>query len=126
MFDYVKDWIKTCSHCDITYKWCRRGSELLFSWPVITHFVILHVDLWFSDDFTDYAGSHYLLNCMCDLTQFVVVVPVPEMSSSIIAKYFMQEVLLNFGICHLIVMNDDTPFKELFTAACDSFQLKYE
>ena len=43
---------------------------------------------------TDYTASHYLFNCMCDLIQsVVVVVPVPGMTASIIAKYFMQEVL---------------------------------
>ena len=71
----------------------------------------LHVDLWYPGDFIDYTGSHYLLNYMCDLTQFVVVVPVPGITASIIAKYFMQEVLLKFGLCHLEVMDDGTPFK---------------
>ena len=63
---------------------------------------------------------------MCDLTQFVVVVPVPGMTASIIAKYFMQEVLLKFGIGHLVVIYDDVPFKGICIAACDSLHLKYE
>ena len=67
--------------------------------------------MWCPGDFTDYTGSRYLLNCMCDLTQFVVVVPVPGITASIIEKYFMQEVLLKFGIFHLVVMDDGTLFK---------------
>ena len=89
-------------------------------------FAIVHVDLWRPGDFTDYTGSYYLLNCMCDLTQFVVVVPVPGMTALIIAKYFMQEVLLKFGLCYLVVMDDGTPFKGFFLLACDAFQIKYE
>ena len=65
------------------------------------------------------------MNCVCDLTQFVVVVPVPGMITSIIAKYFMQEVLLKFGICHLVVMDDGTPFKGAFVLTCDALHLKY-
>ena len=57
---------------------------------------------------------------MCDLTQFVVVFPVTGMTVSIITKYFMQEVLSKFGICHLVVMDDSTIFK-IFIMACDSF-----
>ena len=61
---------------------------------------------------------------MCDLTQFVVVVPVPGMTASIIAKYFMQEVLLKFGIFHLVGMDDGTPFKGTFVLACDALHLQ--
>ena len=63
---------------------------------------------------------------MCNHTQFVVVVPVPGMTASVIAKYFMQEILLKFGIRHLVVMNDGTPFKGAFILACDALHLKYE
>ena len=89
-------------------------------------FAILHADLWCPGDFTDYTGSHYLLNVMCDLTQFVVVVPVPGSTSAVIAKYFMQDVLLKFGLCLLVVVDDGTPFKAAFTAACDSLRIPFE
>ena len=36
----IKDWIKSCPYCTITYKWHRRGSELLFYWPVSAPFTI--------------------------------------------------------------------------------------
>ena len=62
---------------------------------------------------------------MCDLTQFVVVVPVPGTTSTVIAKYFMQDVLLKFGICLLVVIDDGTPFKAAFTTACDSLKIPF-
>ena len=49
---------------------------------------------------------------MYDMSQFVVVVPVPDESSAILASYFMQHVLMKFGLCHLVVLDDGTPFKE--------------
>ena len=48
---------------------------------------------------------------MCDLTKCVVVVPVPGATSTLIAKYFMQYVLLKFGLCLLVAIDDDTQFK---------------
>ena len=53
-----------------------------------------------------------LINSMYDMSQFVVVVPVPDESSAILASSFMQHVLMKFGLCHLVVLDDGTPFKE--------------
>jgi len=86
----------------------------------------LHADLWYPGDFTDYTESHYLLNVMCDLTQFVVVVPVPGCTSAIIAKHFVQDVLFKFDICYLVVIDDGTPFKSAFTAACNLLKILFE
>ena len=55
---------------------------------------------------------------MYDMSQFVVVVPVPDESSAILASYFMQHVLMKFGLCHLVVFDDGTPFKELSGIKC--------
>ena len=41
----VSDWIKQYAHCMLTYRWRRRGQELIFSWPVSSPFAILHVNL---------------------------------------------------------------------------------
>ena len=122
----IKAWSKACSYCNHTNRWRRRGSELLSSWPVSSPFAILHADLWCPGDYTDYTGSHYLLNVICDLTQFVVVVPVTGSTSALMAKYFMQDVLLKFGLCLLVVIDDGTPFKSAFTAACIVLKIPFE
>ena len=88
--------------------------------------MILYADLWYPGDFTNYTGIHYLFNVICDLTQFVVVVPVPGATSALIAKYFMQKDLLKFGLCLLVATNDVTPFKAAFTTAYDLLKLPLE
>ena len=47
---------------------------------------------------------------MCDIIQFVVVVPVLDESSATLASHFMQYVLMKFGLCHLVTLDDGTPF----------------
>ena len=69
---------------------------------------------------------HYPLNITCDFTHFVVVVPVPGATSVLIKKYFMQDVLLKFGICALMVINDGKPFKGLFTVTCTALKLSLD
>ena len=66
------------------------------------------------------------MNTMCDMSQFVVVVPVPNESSTTLASFFMQHVLMKFGICHLVVLDDGSPFKGAFIAMCDALNLNYD
>ena len=62
----------------LTYKWRRRGQEVIFSWSVSSPFVILHVDFCLPGNFTDSSGNVSLMNVKCEMTQFVIVVPDPN------------------------------------------------
>ena len=66
------------------------------------------------------------MNAMCDMSQFVVVVPVTNESSAILAENFFQHVLMKFGLCHLVVIDDGTPFKGAFVAMCKALALNYD
>ena len=41
-----------------------------------------------------------------------MVVPVPDGTSSTLADHFMQHVLMKFGMCYLVVLDDGTPLKK--------------
>ena len=122
----IHQWIKECPHCRLTFHWRHRGPELMFSLPVSSPFAIIHVDLWMHGKYTDSNGNMALKNAMCDMSQFVVVVPVTNESSAILAENFFQHVLMKFGLCHLVVINDGTPFKNAFVAMCTALDLNYE
>ena len=97
----------------------------MFSWTVSLPFAILHVDLWIPGNYTDNNGNIALMNTMCGIIHFVVVIPVPDESSITLASYFMQHVLMKFGLCHLIVLDDSTPFKEDLIAIYQALNLNY-
>ena len=59
-----------------------------------------------------------LLNAMCDTSQFVVVVLVRDETSTTLADNSMQQVLMKFGLCHLVVLDDGSPCKGSFIAMC--------
>ena len=110
----------------LTNRWRRRGQELTFSWPVGYPFAILHVDLWIPDHHADPNGYISLMNTMCDMSQFVIVVPVPNESSATLSPFFMQHVLVKFVLCHLVVLDDGSPFKGAFIAMCNALRLNYD
>ena len=122
----IKDWIQQCPNCILTCRWPRRGQELMFSWPIISSFAILHVDLWSPRHMTNQNGYIALMNTMYDIIQFVLVVPVPDETSATLASHSMQHVLLKFGMCRLVVIDDGTPFKGTFVAMCQALNLNYE
>ena len=99
---------------------------MIFSWPVSSPFAILHVNLRSPGHMANQDGYKALMNTMCDMNQFVVVVPVPDGTSATLDSQFMQYVLLKFGMCHLVVIDDGTPFKGAFVAMCQALNLNYD
>ena len=98
----------------------------MFSWPVSSPFAIIHVDLWMPGKYTDTNGNMALMNTMCDMSYFVVVVLVTNESSATLAENFFQHVLMKFGLCHLVIIDDGTPFKGDFVAMCIALDLNYD
>ena len=63
---------------------------------------------------------------MCDMTQFVVVVPIPNETSTTLADHSMQHILLNFGIYYLVILDDDSPFKCVFSAMYKTLYINFD
>ena len=66
----------------------------------------------------DHKDSGPLLNCMCDLTQFVVSCIMTDINANLLAKIFMEEVVLNFGMVTVVVVDADSRFRSIFEAMC--------
>ena len=98
----------------------------MFTWPVSSPFAILHVNLWIPGHYTDSNGYIALMNVICDMCQFVVVVPVPDEIYATLATSFMQHVLMKYDICRLVVLDDGASFKESFINVCQALNLHYE
>ena len=98
----------------------------MFSWPVTYPFAILHVDTWIPGYHTYTDGYIAFMNAMYDMSQFVVVVPVPDESSGTLASYFMQHVLMKFDIYYLVVLDDSSHFKGVFITMCEALNLNHD
>ena len=51
---------------------------------------------------------------MCDMNQFVVVIPVTNETSVTRVDHFIQHVILKFDSYYLVILDDDIPFKSVF------------
>ena len=52
-------------------------------------FAIIHVELWIPSNYTDNNGYMDLMNIICDMSQFVIIVPVSDNFSPVFASHFM-------------------------------------
>ena len=59
------------------------------------------------------------------MRQFVIIVPVLDESFTTLASYFMHHVLMKFGLCHLVVLDDGSPFKGVFIAMYNVLNLNH-
>ena len=126
MREDIKQWVKSCAHCISYNAWRDRRSELYFSWPITTPFWIMHVDLWSPGEITNSKQEKgYLLNALCDLTQFVISIPTFTITSDHLAQLFMEHVFLTFGCCAVVVVDDGSTFKGTFQAMCTALGITF-
>ena len=121
----IKDWVKQCLHYMITYKWRKRGQEVMFLWLVSSSFTILHVDLSIPRHFTDINSNVAIINTTCGMIHFVVVVLAPNETSATLADYSMQHVFSKFSICYLVILDDGSPFKGAFSTICKALNINF-
>ena len=121
----INNWVSICPECVLTRSAVRQSSELIYSWPVSSPFYILHVDIWAPGDSSSIYGFQYLLTAMCDLTGFVLLAHVPDLTASTLAASFMTHILLKVGCCGIICPDAASSFKDQFRAMCTALQLPY-
>eukprot|EP00978_Attheya_sp_CCMP212_P008208 scaffold19187_cov69-Attheya_sp.AAC.2 len=64
------------------------------------------------------------MKCMCDMTQFVVVVPVQQTTTAYLARMFMEHVLMKFGVCAIVVVDEGSTFNPAFVDMCACLKLR--
>ena len=67
----------------------------------------------------------YLLNSMCDISQFLVSSPTVDINAAHLAQLFVPDAIMTFGICSVIVINNGSSFKEVFIEMCDALELTH-
>ena len=115
----VKEWVQRCAQCIASRTWKNRKHDLYFSWPVTVPFWILHCDLWSPGNIQDNQGNSTVLNCMCDLTQFVVSSVTSDVTAPALSQLLMENVILKYGMCAVIVVDAGSNFRGMFEQLCD-------
>ena len=65
------------------------------------------------------------MNSMCDISQFVISSPMTNINAAHLANFFMADVVLSFGMCSVVVIDDGSSFKQFFKLMCDALAITY-
>ena len=112
MRENIKEGVASCAYCIAYNAWRSKQSEFYFSWPITMPFWIKYLDLWSPGNIIDDIGKQdYLMNRMCDLTQFLVSCPTSNFTAVFLVRLFMSRIFLTFGMCSVIVVDDGSTVK---------------
>ena len=79
-------------------------------------FAIIHINILIPGRFTNSKINMSLMNTMGDILYFVVVIYVPDESSTPLVEHCFQYFLMGFVLCHLVVLDDESQFKSICIA----------
>ena len=62
---------------------------------------------------------------MCDLTKFIVSSIITDIKSEVLAKLFVEEVVLSFEMVDVVVVDSDSRFRGEFQEICKTIQITF-
>ena len=69
----------------------------------------MHLDIWSPGNVSNkHEGGTYILNCMCDLTKFVVSCILIETRSEDMSKFCIEQMILTFRMVVVVVVDADS------------------
>ena len=81
----------------------------------------MHVDIWSPGIIeTDDGNEGYLMNWMCDLTQFIISSVTHFTDAATLAHIFMSDVVSIFGMFCVVMIDDGSTFKHVFIDMCNA------
>jgi transposase InsO family protein len=70
-------------------------------------------------------NNKYLLTFQDKLSKYTVALSIPQQDAMTVAKVFVGEIVLKFGISHMILINQGSNFhSDLFADACKLLRIK--
>ena len=65
----------------------------------------------------------YSMNSMCDLTQLIVSSPTLDIDTASLAQIFVSDVIINFRVYSVVLIDDGSTFKSVFVGICNSLNI---
>ena len=101
---------------------------MYFSWPVLTTLYIIYIDICSPGCLVDRdsaSSTIQLMNSMCNLTKFVIYYAVRNINAEFLAKTFMEDIAMFFGMTDMVVVDSDSKFRSIFEEMCTALKIHY-
>lgn len=124
LFKDVEHFIKKCDDCQ-RYKHSNQNREpMCLTDTATTAFERVFLDIVGPLN-TDNDENKYILTIQCDLTKFVECYPIRNKEAETVAKNYVENFILRFGIPKIVVTDQGTEFMaSVFQEICKLLEIK--
>lgn len=114
----VEKFIKSCKLCQQNKNIKQPKIPIIVTSTATFAFEKIYMDL-VGPIIPDEHGNQYILTTQCELTKFITATPIKDKSTETVAKAFVENVILLFGVPKEIASDRGTEFmSKLFTDIC--------
>ena len=117
-------WMQSCEACIQAQSTKFTSRQVIHSCSLLKPFAIISIDIWSPDEITSPTEAKCMLNSMYDMTHFVCAVALSHANVAELARAFMEDTLLKFGFCIVVVVDEDSKFMALFEAMAKALNIR--
>lgn len=113
----IDDYVKACDPCKLNKHYPKVKTKFLQTTSPTKAFDVLSIDTIGPFTYTT-KGNRYAVTLQCDLSKFLILIPVPDKSAATIAKAITEHCILLFGPVSSIKTDQGTEYKSVFDEVC--------
>lgn len=110
MVSDIKSYVKNCDICEKNKVSRHTKNPMQITSTASRPFEKVYIDLVGEISPNSAEGHKYIFTCICDLTKFVIAVPIMDSTAKTIADVFVKHVVLRFGPPRYLVSDNATYF----------------
>lgn len=119
----ITNFIKSCESCQRNKHIKPKQTPMIVTTTATSAFSKIYLDL-VGPLLPSNDGHKYILTTQCELTKFITATPIKDKSTEVVAKAFVENVLLVYGIPDEITTDRGTEFmSDLFKKICELLQI---
>lgn len=120
----VSDYVRVCKLCKINKHAIAAKTPAIVTTTPIKTFDVVSIDTIGPFALTE-KGNRYAVTLQCDLSKYVIAVPIPDKSAVTIAKAVVEKCILVYGPMRSIKTDQGTEYKGVFDEICNLLKLKH-
>ena len=121
----VRNYVKKCEKCRVNKSGVKNIEPLINTQTATKAFEIVQIDT-IGPLPKSFNHNEYAVTIICDLTKFLITVPIPNKSAKEVAKAIVENCILIHGPIQQIITDMGTEYKnEIFKEMCRLLQIEH-
>lgn len=124
MVSHVKKYVKTCEKCQKSKITIHTKTPMILTQTPATAFDVVLVDTIGPLPKTE-NGNEYIVTLICDLTKYLVTIPIPNKSANTVARAIFEYFVLCYGPMKTFISDMGTEYKNsIITDLCKYMKIE--